>query len=85
MQPSLGPIVEQVGPLLTDEVPRVRYAACKAFGQMAVDFAAQNAREVPISFESLYHSVVIPCLFNCMRSSEGHPRVQVPIRVQARA
>jgi hypothetical protein len=77
MRPHLGPIVEQVRPLLSDPVPRVRYAASKAIGQMSVDFAARDAREVDVSFQTLFHATIIPSLFESIRISDGHPRVQV--------
>lgn len=82
MRPHLGPIVDQVTPLLTDAVPRVRSAAAKAIGQMSLDFSAQDPREIPICFETQFHSIVIPALFGCVRASEGHPRVQVRRRTE---
>lgn len=77
MKSHLGSIVTQVANLLTDPVPRVRHAACKAVGQMSLDFQAQSEAEIPVSFEAQFHSIVIPALFACIKGSEGHPRVQV--------
>ena len=47
--------------------PRVRYAACNCFGQMATDFAP--------TFQKKFHTKVIPGLLMIL-DDEANPRVQ---------
>eukprot|EP00730_Choanoeca_flexa_P002879 TRINITY_DN11216_c0_g2_i1.p1 TRINITY_DN11216_c0_g2~~TRINITY_DN11216_c0_g2_i1.p1 ORF type:complete len:956 (+),score=326.75 TRINITY_DN11216_c0_g2_i1:88-2868(+) len=78
MKDHLGSIVEKVLPLLQDQEPAVRYAACSAIGQMSIDFASQSTskKDYKASFQAQFHSTVISSLIQCVAASSGHFRVQ---------
>ena len=46
-------LVDSILPFLTDQHPRVRYAACNALGQLSTDFAE--------GFQTKFHSKVKYC------------------------
>jgi len=63
----LNQIVDAVLPMLQDQHPRVRYAACNAIGQLSTDFAPQ--------IEKKFHDRIIPGLLIILDDA-AHPRVQ---------
>ncbi|CAL1597860.1 unnamed protein product [Knipowitschia caucasica] len=67
METILNEIVCVVLRFCADPHPRVRYAACKAIGQMATDFAP--------TFQKKFHDKVIVALLETMKD-QGNPRVQ---------
>ncbi|XP_070538592.1 importin-5-like [Ptychodera flava] len=67
MESVLPSIVDTVLPFIQDSHPRVRYAACNAFGQMATDFAP--------GFEKKFHNKVVPGLMVAL-DDHANPRVQ---------
>eukprot|EP00049_Salpingoeca_infusionum_P017995 m.355304 g.355304 ORF g.355304 m.355304 type:complete len:1120 (+) comp17218_c0_seq1:309-3668(+) len=71
----LSELVQAVVPRLTDEIVRVRFAACNAIGQLCLDFAPGPDVTYAESFQATFHEVVIPALLECFSSSVDHPRV----------
>ena len=75
MRPILKDIVAVTVPRLIDPHPRVRFAACNAVGQLALDFAPDPLHKSQKSFQELYHEQVMPTLMKLMKDVEN-PRVQ---------
>lgn len=67
MLPVLQRIVDVITPFITDPHPRVRFAICNAFGQLASDFSP--------NFEKDYHGKFIPGLL-LLLDDHQHVRVQ---------
>lgn len=58
MKPALGQMMQFIVPCLADPHPRVCYAACNCIGQLALDFAPEEAKEYQTSFQSMFHDSV---------------------------
>lgn len=75
MREYLDEVVQRVVPLLSDQHPRVVYAACNAVGQLAIDFAPDAPKDAVHGFQMRFHEQVLPALVAVM-GMEGHPRCQ---------